>query len=198
MVHGSYAKDGAILDANESQQAGGLSTGIGVSPVNSGFPLQQSATAADFAAARIGSPTGQNGILVGTVVGGTGYTNGVYTLNAANGGLTGGTGDLNGALQVTVAGGIITSVVTLNAGRYLTAPAVSLAALGAGSGGAIPLTVPADGVVNVLGAAYGTGKGTRYLVAAGAVAINAAVSGGYLNRSTRAMVAGDAVWAVAP
>ncbi len=86
----------------------------------------------------------------------------------------------------------------LNPGRYLTAPTVNLASLGGGAGGALPLTTPADGIVNPLGAAYGVGKGMRYLVAAGAVAINAAVSGGYLNRSTRAMVAGDATWAVAP
>jgi hypothetical protein len=195
---GTYATDGASADQNGSQALGGMSTGIGVSARNSGQPLIQTATAADFAAARIGSPTGQNGLAVGALTAGTGYTNGTYLLNAANGGLTGGTGDLNGEIQVTVAGGAITAAVVTKGGRYLTAPSVNLAALGGGSGGAIPLTVPADGVVAALGAAYGTNKGVRYLVAAGAVAVNAAVSGGYLNRSTRAMVAGDAVWAVAP
>lgn len=195
---GTYATNGAICDANSGQAGGALSTGIGVGANNSGTPLTQSATAADFAAARIGAPTGQNALLVGTITGGTGYTNGTYVLTHANGGLTGGTGDLNGEVTVTVAGGIITSAVVTKGGRYLTTPSVVIASMGGGASGVIPLTTPADGEVDALGSTYGTGKGMRYLVAAGAVAVGAAVSGGYLNRSPRAMVAGDATWAVAP
>jgi hypothetical protein len=194
---GTYQTNGAICDANSSQSGGALSTGIGVGANNSGTPLTQSATAADFAAARIGAPAGQAALLVGALTAGAGYTNGTYVLvNGA--GLTGGTGDLNGEVMVTVAGGAITAAVVTKGGRYLTAPTVNLATLGGGAGGAIPLTTPADGEVDALGSTYGTGKGMRYLVAAGAVAVNAAVSGGYLNRSGRAMVAGEATWAVAP
>lgn len=195
---GTFATDGASADQNGSQALGGMSTGIGVSARNSGFPLIQTATAADFAAARIGSPTGQNGLAIGAITAGSGYTNGTYLLNAANGGLTGGTGDLNGEIQVTVAGGAITAAVVTKGGRYLTTPSTVLTSLGGGTLGVVPVTTPADGVVAALGSGYGTNKGMRYLVAAGAVAPGAAISGGYLNRSTRTMALGDAAWGVAP
>lgn len=208
----AYAKDGALGDASQDgggsaamSGTGGLSTGIGNGALNSGVPLIQGATAADFAAVRIGggsaSPAGvaiPNVLGAPTITAGSGYTNGVYLLNRENGGLTGGTGDLNGEIQVTVAGGAITAASVTKVGRYITAPTAVLTALGAGTLGVVTPTLLADGRVNALGAAFGTNKGTRYLVAVGAVAINAAVSGGYLNRSGRAMVTGDATWAVAP
>lgn len=53
------------------------------------------------------------------------------------------------------------------------------------------------GTVYALGAAYGASKGTRYLLASGAVAIGGVVTAGWLNRSTRALVSGDYVWSVA-
>jgi peptidyl-tRNA hydrolase len=53
--------------------------------------------------------------------------------------------------------------------------------------------------VVALGTGYGASKGTRFRVATGAVANGAAVAPStYLNRSGRAMVAGEGVWAVAP
>jgi hypothetical protein len=206
------AKDGAIADVSQDgggsaamTGTGGMSTGIGNGAANSGFPLIQTATAADFAAARIGggsaSPAGvsiPNTLGAPTITAGSGYTNGTYLLNAANGGLTGGTGDLNGEIQVTVAGGAITAASVTKVGRYITAPTAVLTALGGGSAGVVTPTLLADGRVNALGTGYGTNKGTRYLVAAGSVANGAAVSGGYLNRSGRTMATGDATWAVAP
>lgn len=208
----AYSKDGAIGDASQDGGGsaalvgtGGMSTGIGNGANNSGQPLIQTATAADFVAARIGggsaSPAGvaiPNVLGAPTFVAGSGYTNGTYLLNAANGGLTGGTGDLNGEIQVTVAGGAITAAAVTKPGRYITAPTAVLTALGGGAAGVVTPTLLADGRVNALGAAFGANKGTRYLVAAGAVAVNAAISGGYLNRSGRAMVSGDGAWAVAP
>jgi hypothetical protein len=53
--------------------------------------------------------------------------------------------------------------------------------------------------VVALGTGYGAGKATRYRVATGAVANGAAVAPStYINRSGRALVAGEGVWAVAP
>lgn len=208
----TYAKDGAIADYSQDGGGGlpvgtgGLSTGIGVSPANSGSPAIQSTTAADFAAARIGggsaSPAGvaiPNVLGAPTFVAGSGYTNGTYTLNAANGGLTGGTGDLNGEITVTVAAGAITAAYASKPGRYITAPTVVLTALGAGTGGSVTATLLADGRVVALGAAYGTNKGLRYLQANAGVAVNAAITPStYLNRSARAMLANELAWGVAP
>jgi hypothetical protein len=53
------------------------------------------------------------------------------------------------------------------------------------------------GTVYALGSTYGSSKGTRYVTATGAVADGAAVTTGWVNRSGRAMVAGDYCWAVA-
>lgn len=208
----SYAKDGAIGDLSQDGGGGppvgtgGLSTGIGVGANNSGAPLIQSTTAADFAAARIGggsaSPAGvavPNVLGAPTITAGSGYTNGTYLLNAANGGLTGGTGDLNGEIQVTVAGGAITAAVVTKPGRYITAPTAVLTQLGGGAAGVVTPTLLADGRVVALGAAYGNNKGVRYNQANAGVAVNAAITPGtYLNRSGRAMVSGDAAWGVAP
>lgn len=54
-----------------------------------------------------------------------------------------------------------------------------------------------SGTVYALGSTYGASKGTRYVVATGAVADGAAVEVGWVNRSGRALVAGDYLWAVA-
>jgi hypothetical protein len=72
--------------------------------------------------------TGQ-GVLTGTLVGGTGYTNGTYTGKA----LTGGSG--NGAIAtIVVAGGIITSVTITTPGKgYVIGDTLSASGLGAGT-----------------------------------------------------------------
>jgi hypothetical protein len=88
--------------------------------------------------------------------------------------------------------------VTKPGSNYVTAPTVPLTALGAGTGGTVTLTIAADGRSNMLGAAFGTNKGTRYLTATGSVANGAAVTAGYLNRTGSAMVSGDSAWCVAP
>lgn len=209
----TYAKDGAIGDSSRDGGgsvaivgAGGLSTGIGVGPNNSGAPLIQTVTVADFAAARIGggsaSPAGvaiPNVLGVPTFVAGAGYTNGTYLLNHENGGLTNSTGDKNGEIQVTVAGGAITAAAVTKPGRYTTAPTAVLTALGGGAGGSVTPTILADGRVVALGAAYGSNKGVRYNQANAGVAVDAAITPGtYLNRSGRAMVTNDAAWGVAP
>lgn len=189
----TYATDGVLADMTPGQDLGGCSTGIGVGSSRRG-PANQSVTAADFAPSRIGGTQGFGSCVISAAVtAGTGYTNGTYTIVP-----TGGSG-AGAEVVVTVAGGVITgATVTKPGSNYATAPTVSLAALGAGTGGAVTLTIAADGRSNVLGAAFGANKGGRYLTAAGAVANGAAVSGGYLNRTGQAMVAGDSAWCVAP
>jgi hypothetical protein len=187
---------------------GGLSTGIGIGALSSG-PLQGnfSATAADALPMRIGggvkssagssnSDSNLGNVITGaTFAAGSGYTNGVFLARTAGGGAVGA-----GEVQITVAGGAITAVdVTDEGSSFTSTPTVTLpSGMGGGSGGSVTLTVGPQGRAVMLGTGYGTNKGTRYLVASGAVANNAAVSGGYLNRSGRAMVAGEGVWAVAP
>jgi hypothetical protein len=188
---------------------GGLSTGIGISTLRSGVSQSNfSATAADALPIRIGggvkssagssnSDSNLGNVITApaTFVAGSGYTNGVFLVRTAGGGAVGA-----GEVQITVAGGAITAVdVTDEGSSFTSAPTVALPTeMGAGTGGSVTLTVGPQGRAVMLGTGYGTNKGTRYLVAAGAVANNAAVSGGYLNRSGRAMVAGEGVWAVAP
>ncbi|CAB4166567.1 hypothetical protein UFOVP840_39 [uncultured Caudovirales phage] len=74
-----------------------------------------------------------------------------------------------------------------NAEQGLTAAAFTAARLGDATAG----------VVYALGTGYGTSKGVRYVQASGAVADGAVVTAGWVNRSGRALVSGDYVWAVA-
>lgn len=187
---------------------GGLSTGIGIGAQSSG-PLQGnfSASVADALPSRIGggvkssagssnSDSNLGNVITGaTFVAGSGYTNGVFTTRTAGGGAVGA-----GEVQIIVAGGAITAVDITDAGSSFTStPTVTLpSGMGGGTGGSVTLTTGSQGRAVALGTGYGTNKGTRYLVASGAVANGAAVSGGYLNRSGRTMVAGEGVWAVAP
>lgn len=200
----TFAKDGAIAELGPND-TGALCSGIGVSPANSGAPAIQSVTAADFKDMAIGSGTtassasnlGQTVDMPLTIVGGTGYTNGVFLIDSAGGGKLAG----EAQIEVTVAGGIIQAAARLvRAGSgFTSAPTFTpTAAMGGGTGGTITATVSIGGRVQALGAAYGANKGTRYLTAAGSVANNAAISGGYLNRSGRAMVTGESAWGVAP
>lgn len=187
---------------------GAMATGIGIGSISSGAAQNNfTATAADALPIRIGggvkSSAGSsnsdsnlgNVINSRTFVAGSGYTDGVFLARTAGGGAVGA-----GEVQITVAGGAITAVdITDEGSSFTSVPTVTLpAGMGAGTGGSVTLTTGPHGRAVMLGTGYGTNKGTRYLVAAGAVANNAAVSGGYLNRSGRAMVAGEGVWAVAP
>lgn len=190
----TFQTDGALGDMTPGQDLGGMSTGIGVGSNYSSSALIQSTTSSDFAPSRIGGTAGLGQLVISAAItAGSGYTNGTYVIAPTGGGGSG------ASVTVTVAGGAITAAtVTAPGSGYTTAPTVSLAALGAGTGGAVTLTIAADGRANALGSAYGTNKGTRYLTASGTVANGAAISGGYLNRSGRTMVAGDSAWAVAP
>jgi hypothetical protein len=195
----TYTTSGAIADITPSQATGALSTGIGVSALTSGPNRIQTPTLSDFVADRIGGAVG-NGLGFPTFVAGSGYTNGTYVLNAANGGLTGGGGD-SGELTVTVVGGAITQPVVTGGGRnYATVPVAVLTSLGAGVGGSITNALVADGRVVALGVGYGANKGQRYLMTTGPIGNNLAIpgGGGYINRSGRALATGDFVWAVAP
>jgi len=130
-----------------------------------------------------------------TFAAGSSYTNGVYLLESAGGGRGAGAAQV----QVTVAAGAITAVDVTRAGDSFTSvPTFSTASIPAGTGGTVTAFINREGELDALGAGFGVTKGTRYLVAAGAVANNAAISGGYLNRSGRAMAAGEGAWAVAP
>lgn len=188
---------------------GGLSTGIGIGTNASGVPVPGNftATATDALPVRIGggvkssagssnSDSNLGNIVNGaTITAGSGYTNGVYLIGTTGGGVPDGTGQV----QVTVAGGAITAAEISNPGSGFTGtPTVALTALGGGTGGAVTLTTGREGDLDALGTGFGVNKGTRYLIASGAVANNAAISGGYLNRSGRAMVSGEGAWAVAP
>lgn len=203
---GTFAKDSALDDQTPGQGKGGVSTGIGVGNIQSGKygfgtptvvgqgSYQFPASTVDFASARIG---GSQGVVSATFVAGSGYTDGVYIIEPTPG--TGGLlGKAGGAkFQVTVSGGLITAVVVLNAGGgYTSAPTVPVTALGAGTGASITPTIGT--AINKLRNTAADNKGGRYLQATAAVAIGAAVSGGYINRSNRAMVTGDWTWAVAP
>lgn len=217
---GTFATSGAISDrtiegrgkgtaGSWSGGEGGLSTGIGVGALSSGpsFGNFTGGAAADLLPTRIGggvkssagssnSDSNLGNIVNGaTIVAGSGYTNGIYLIDTTGGGPANGTGQV----MVTVAGGAITAAEVTNAGSGFTGtPTLTLTALGAGTGGSVTLTTGREGDLDALGTGFGTNKGTRYLVASGTVANNAAISAGYLNRSGRQMVAGDGAWAVAP
>jgi hypothetical protein len=209
----TFAKDGAMASLAGGNDIGGMSSGIGVGALHSGAPLIQTATAADYKDMAIGggalasSSSNLGNVIQGIVTGvaGSGYTNGTYRVPSdASGGQAAGCGELE---IVITAGAIASRRVTRAGAGFTSAPTFTIANArnvvdgsgpGAGTLGTMVVTVAQDSAAVALGAAFGTNKGTRYLVAAGAVANNAAVSGGYLNRSGRAMVAGEATWAVAP
>ena len=140
---------------------------------------------------------------LGTVTGGTGYTNGTYTgvvmtLSSGSTALTYPTA------TIVVAGGVVTTVTITSAGvgfkdttTVLTAPAASIG--GTGSGFSVPVATLASGTSNVAvgyQAGYTNSVGTRntfigytagyanttggYSVGVGAYALQALTTGGYL------------------
>jgi len=211
----TYQTDGALNTWQGGNATGGASTGIGVGSNQSGpiVGLNFTATAADFVAPHIGdgtlassaSNTGQIVQEPVTITAGSGYTNGSYKVESD---VSGGQGAGAASLLFTIAGGAITAASVKRPGSGFTSATTFTVANaintvdgtgpGAGTLGALVVTVGYDSRATMLGAAFGANKGTRYLTAAGSVANGAAVSGGYLNRSGRTMAAGDSTWAVAP
>lgn len=211
----SFATDGAFASFAGGNDVGGQNTNIGTGSNNSGVPAPNNftATAADSTTNHIGggalATSGNNtGNIVQeppTVTAGSGYTNGTYRVESD---ASGGQPAKAAMIQFVIAGGALTSAKVIRPGSgFTSAPTFTVAnALnvadgtgpGAGTLGALVVTVGLNSRAVMLGAAFGTNKGTRRLVAAGSVANGAAVSGGYLNRSGRTMAAGDSTWAVAP
>lgn len=213
----SFQTDGALNAFQGGNDIGAASTGIGVASNQSGplsTQIQFSTTTTDFVACHIGdgalatsaSNTGNIVQEPPTITAGSGYTNGSYYVESD---ASGGQGAGAASLLFTISGGAITAAHVKRAGSgFTSAPTFTLSkalttdgtggTVGGGTGGALVVTVGLDSRAVMLGAAFGTNKGTRRLQAAGTVANGAAISGGYLNRSGRTMVAGDQTWAVAP
>jgi len=217
----TYALDGALDVAQGGNDTGAASTGIGVASNQSGPTVQGNFTsnAADLLAWHIGggpidqvapssmstSNTGQVVNPAVTFAAGSGYTNGTYVVQSnASGGQPAGAA----SIEFVVAGGAIVSARVVRPGSgFTSAPTFTVANAvnsagagpGAGVGGTLTVAVGLLSQVFMLGAAFGANKNTQRLTAVGAVAVNAAVTPStYLNRSGRAMVAGDSTWAVEP
>lgn len=213
----TFQTDGALAARQGGNDTGAACTGIGTASNQSGVPVSGNftVTSADFVAQHIGggalaTSAGNTGNIIQepiTITAGSGYTNGTYRVQSnASGGQTAGAGEI----EFTIAGGALTAARVVRPGSGFTsaptftvANAINTNGTGAGPGagtlGALVVTVGLGSRANMLGAAFGTDKGTQRLQAAGAVAINAAVTPStYLNRSGRALVAGDQTWAVAP
>jgi hypothetical protein len=212
----TFAKDGAFASRAGGNDVGGLNTGIGIGSSNSG-PANPNftATAADATANHIGggataSSAANTGNIVQeppVIVAGSGYTNGTYRLGSD---ASGGQPVSASELELTISGGALVASRVIRAGSgFTSAPTFNVANArnvvdgsgpGAGTLATVTVTVGLNSRAIMLGSTnpLSANKGTRRLQAAGAVADGAVVSGGYLNRSGRAMVAGDQTWAVAP
>lgn len=202
----TFQTDGALASRQGGNDTGAACTGIGTGSNQSGVSPAGNFTdtAADFVSNHIGggalaTSAANTGNIVQepvAITAGSGYTNGSYIVQSdASGGQPAGAA----ALNVTVSGGAITAASVLRPGSgFTSAPTFAVTSLGGGSAGALVVTVGLGSRANMLGAAFGVNKGTRRLTAAGTVANGAAISGGYLNRSGRTMVAGESTWAVAP
>lgn len=203
----TYSTDGAFAALQPGNDTGAASSGIGIGANNSGLPPSGNFTSeptTDFVLQHIGggataTSAGNTGQIIqnpAAITAGSGYTNGTYDVTTADGGV----GAVQGLVRITVAGGAITAAVIVNAGgNFTTAPTVSLAGLGAGTGGAVTLTIGLGSRAVALGAAFGANKGMRRVTATTAAANGAAVTPStYINRSGRTLVIGDSLWAVAP
>lgn len=215
----TFQTDGALNSAQGGNDTGAACTGIGVGSNNSGTPQPGNFTsnAVDYLAWHIGGGTNvppasvnNTGQVVNPEVAfvpGSGYTNGTYRLQSnASGGQLAGAAEL----ELVIAAGAIASVRVVRPGSGFTsaptftiANAVNTNGTGAGPGagtlGAFTAVVGLLSQGYMLGAGFGSQKNTQRLTAVGAVAIGAAVTPStYLNRSARAMVAGDSAWAVEP
>lgn len=211
----TFATSGALNSWQGGNDTGAANTGIGTGSNRSGQSTGNGTdTTTDFVSQHIGggalaTSAANTGNIVQepvAITAGSGYTNGTYNVPSDASG-----GQLAGAatLQFVIAGGLITSAKVLRPGSgFTSAPTFDLAnavnvatgaGVGAGTLGALVVTVDLGSRAAMLGTGFGVNKGTRRLTAAGAVAANAAVTPStYLNRSGRALVAGDVLWAVAP
>jgi hypothetical protein len=217
----TFATNGAFEAAQGGNPLGGASTGIGWGSNQSGQPVAGNFTvnAVDRLAFHIGygpndevapstmsaSNTGQILNPPITVTAGSGYTNGTYRVQSTGGGAPAGAGEI----IFTVAGGAITSAYINRAGSgFTSAPTWTVANAtnvptgagpGAGTGGAFVTSIGYGSQAFMLGTGFGANKNFQRLAAAGAVAVDAAVTPStYLNRSGRALVAGDTLFAVEP
>ena len=212
----TFATSGALNSWQGGNDTGAANTGIGTASNRSGQPVPGNFTdtATDFVSQHIGggalaTSASNTGNIVQepvAITAGSGYTDGTYNvLSNASGGQTAGAAQL----QFVIASGAITSAKVLRPGSgFTSAPTFTVANAtnvvdgsgpGAGSLGALVVTVGLGSRAVMLGTGFGTNKGTRRVTATGAVAVDAAVSPStYLNRSGRALVTGDTLWAVAP
>lgn len=217
----TFATNGAFEAAQAGNPLGGASTGIGWGSNQSGQPVPGNftVTAADRLALHIGygpidevapstmsaSNTGQILNPPLTITAGSGYTNGTYRLQSTGAGAPAGSGEI----IFTVAGGAITSAYINRAGSGFTSNptwtvanatnVVTGAGPGAGTLGAFVSAIGYGSQAFMLGTGFGANKNFQRLAAAGAVAVDAAVTPStFLNRSGRALVAGDTLFAVEP
>lgn len=217
----TFQTDGALEAAQGGNDMGAACTGIGVASNQSGaaVPGEFTVNAADMLAWHIGggpndaaAPSSMSASNTGQVINpavtfaaGAGYTNGTYRVQSnASGGQPAGAAEI----EFVVAGGVIVSARVIRPGSGFTGtPTFTVAngvnvATGAGPGGGGGTITVGVGLLSqafMRGAAFGANKNTQRLQAIGAVAINAAVApSAYLNRSGRALVAGDSLWAVEP
>lgn len=211
------ALDGALNAWQGGNDTGAACTGIGTASNQSGPTVGQNFTsnAADFVASHIGggalaTSAGNTGNIVQepiALTAGSGYTNGTYRVDSnASGGQPAGAAQL----QFTIAGGAITAANVIRPGSGFTsaptftvANAINTNGTGAGPGagtlGALVVTVGLGSRAVMLGAGFGTNKGTQRLTATASTPNGSAVGAStYLNRSGRTMAIGDSTWAVAP
>lgn len=219
----TFALNGALDAAQGGNDTGAASTGIGVASNQSGVAVPGNFTSDavnDFLAHHIGggpndavAPSSMSASNTGQVVqvpvgvtAGSGYTNGTYRVQSnASGGQPAGAAEIE---FVVAAGAIASARVTRPGSGFTSAPTFTVAngvnvATGAGPGagtlGALVVTVGLMSQAYMLGTGFGANKNTRRVTAVGPVAIDAAVTPGtYLNRSGRALVAGESLWAVEP
>jgi hypothetical protein len=139
------------------------------------------------------------------MVAGSGYVDGRYRVQSAGGGMPNGTA----SVEFAVVGGVIVwSRIHRPGSGFTSAPTFTVAqavefttgaTISGGTGATLTATIGATGSKPTSMVVPATNKPFRRVVAIGAVAIDAAVSPGtYLNKSGRALVAGDELWAVGP
>lgn len=212
----TFATSGALNAWQGGNDTGAASTGIGTASNQSGAAPSGNFTdtAADFVAQHIGggllaTSASNTGSIVQepvAVTAGSGYTNGTYLVQSN---ASGGQGAGAASIEFVIAGGALTTARVVRPGSGFTgAPTFTVANAvnvltgagpGAGTLGALVVTVGSGSRAAMLGTGFGTDKGTQRLTAAGAVAVDDPVTPStYLNRSGRALVAGDSLWAVAP
>ena len=206
MANGTSAHTGAFDAQTPGSPGVGASTGIGLGPQASGPDVTNNWTVDannDVTLAFIGS-LGNVVLEPTTLTAGSGYTDGRYRVQSAGGGQPNGTA----SIEFLVTGGaIVWARVHRPGSGFTSAPTFTVANAVEFTTGAGPGAGPLGAITVTIGAAAkptsmivpATNKPFRRVVAVGAVADGAAVTPGtYLNKSGRALVAGDEVWAVAP